>query len=250
VGVIYIYTALAFYGPFILLGAAVGYFFQRRLRIRKEDRRRDLIYSFLAIPPAANLLTLLFGIGEMSQWWYNSRFLIMLSPLLIMLLGVCLKGANTRFHKNKVIIVSMTIILLFVYPVIVAPLSNHVVAFIDAKNSMSYGTRPAATEIALHLRDVYKGGKVLMVTGSPQQNIIMQGSAIPLSVFYAANNIDTRNDVSPDTRYIILSKSPDPNLRSAGKIWHYGLERIDFPNNHFQQVFKNSNYQMFEHIRP
>ena len=206
VGAIYFYTALAFYGPFILLGAAGGYIVQRRLNIKKEDHKRDLIYSFLAIPPAANLLTLLIGIGEMNQWWYNSRFLIMLSPLLIMLVGTSLKGVAAVFSKGRIIVCTI-IFLVFLHPLIVMPLTREIVTLIDAKNSVSYGTRPAAMEMARHLGDIYNGGKVMLVTGSPQQNVIMQLTGISLINFYTADKFDTAPDSFPDVKYIVLSES-------------------------------------------
>jgi hypothetical protein len=235
VGAIYLYTA--FYGPFILLGAAGGYFVQRQLRIKKEDKS-DLIYSFLAIPSAANLLTLLFGIGEMNLWWYNSRFLIMLSPLLIMLVGAFLKEVAAVFSKGNIIFVCTIIFLVFIHPLIVMPLTQEIVTLIDAKNSISYGTRPAAMELARHLHDIYKGGKIMLVTGSPQQNIIMQLSGIPLINFYIADKFNP--DSFPDVKYVILSKSPDPNLHSAAKTW---LESTRWPRNYFEQNFENSYYE-------
>jgi hypothetical protein len=245
VGAIYLYTALAFYGPFILLGAAGGYFVQRRLRIKKEDHKIDLIYSFLAIPSAANLLTLLFGIGEMNLWWYNSRFLIMLSPLLIMLVGTSLKEVTAVFSKGKIIFVCTIIFLVFLHPLIVMPLTQEIVTLIDAKNSISYGTRPAAMEMARHLGDIYNGGKVMLVTGSPQQNIIMQLSGISLINFYTADKFDTAPGSFPDVKYLILSKRPDPNLHSVAKTWHDWLESTGFLRNYFEQNFENSYYEFY-----
>ena len=250
VGTIYLYTALAFYGPFILVGAAGGYFVQRRLRISKEDHKRELIYSFLAIPSAANLLTLLFGIGEMNLWWYNSRFLIMLSPLLIMLVGSSLNGIAAVFSKGKIIFVCTIIFLVFLHPLIVMPLTQEIVTLIDAKNSISYGTRPAAMETARHLGDIYNGGKVMLVTGSPQQNIIMQLSGIPLINFYTTDKFDTALGSFPEVKYVILSKKPDPNLQGVAKTWHDGLQRTGFLRNYFEQNFENTYYEFFIRSKP
>jgi hypothetical protein len=70
----------------------------------------------------------------------------------------------------------------FLHPVIVMPLTQESVTLIDAKNSISYGTRPAAMERGRHLGDIYDGGKVMLVTGSPQQNVITQLSGISLII--------------------------------------------------------------------
>ena len=216
-----------------------------RLRIRKEDHKRELIYSFLAIPSAANLLTLLFGIGEMNMWWYNSRFLIMLSPLLIMLVGSSLNGIAAVFSKGKIIFVCTIIFLVFLHPLIVMPLTQEIVTLIDAKNSISYGTRPAAIEMARHLGDIYNGGKVMLVTGSPQQNVIMQLSGISLINFHTADKFDASPGSFPDVKYVILSKRPDPNLHSVAKTWHDGLESTGSLGNYFEQDFENSYYEFF-----
>lgn len=221
-----------------------------RLRIRKEDHKRELIYSFLAIPSAANLLTLLFGIGEMNLWWYNSRFLIMLSPLLIMLVGSSLNGIAAVFSKGKIIFVCTIIFLVFLHPLIVMPLTQEIVTLIDAKNSISYGTRPAAIEMARHLGDIYNGGKVMLVTGSPQQNIIMQLSGIPLINFYTADRFDTAPGSFPEVKYVILSKRPDPNLQGVAKTWHDGLESAGVLKNYFEQNFENLYYEFFIRSKP
>nr|MDQ3975705.1 hypothetical protein [Thermoproteota archaeon] len=68
-------------------------------------------------------------------------------------------------------------------PLIVTPLTREIVTLFDAKDTMSYGSRPAAMEMACHLGDIYNGGKVVLVTGSPQQNVIMQLSGISLVIF-------------------------------------------------------------------
>lgn len=102
---------------------------------------------------------------------------------------------------------------------------------------MSYGSRPAAMEMARHLGDIYNGGKVMLVTGSPQHNVIMQLSGISLINFYTADKFDTAPSSFPDVKYVILSKRPDPNLHSVAKTWHDGIESTGFLRNYFEQNF-------------
>lgn len=73
----------------------------------------------------------------------------------------------------------------------------------------------------------------------------MQLSGIPLINFYTAHKFDTAPDSFPDVKYVILSKSPDPNLHSAAKTWHDGLESTGFLRNYFEQNFENSYYEFF-----
>jgi hypothetical protein len=54
-------------------------------------------------------------------------------------------------------------------------------------------------EMVRHLGDICNGGKVMLVTGSPQQNVIMQLSGISLINFYTADKFDTAPSSFPDT---------------------------------------------------
>ena len=239
-------TALAFFGPVILAGATFGYFFHRKFGSKVQVRNRDMIYLFLAIPSLFSFLTLVFGIGEMNYWWFNSRFLIMLSPLLILLLSILLKRIIEAPPKNKSILGYVVIIAFLIYPIIIVPLSGGVVTLIDAKNSVSYGTRPYAIEIAKVLGGLYDGGKILMITGSAQQNIIMQASGIPLTNFHTTIEEFSSHYQIPhfdvDSRYVILSKKPDLSSQNYAKSW---AERQDELGKYFDKSYENTFYLLF-----
>ncbi|MGI8834614.1 MAG: hypothetical protein ACR2IS_18515 [Nitrososphaeraceae archaeon] len=236
-------TALVFFGPVILAGATFGYIIHRKIGSKVQVRNRDMIYLFLAIPSLFSFLTLVFGIGEMNYWWFNSRFLIMLSPLLILLLSILLKRINEAPLKNKSILGYVVIIAFLIYPVLIVPLSGGIVTLIDAKNSVSYGTRPYAMEISKVLGGLYDGGKILMITGSAQQNIIMQASGIPLTNFHTAiEELNLHNQIphfEVDSRYVILSKKPDPSSQNYAKSW---AERQDELRKYFDKSYENTSY--------
>ena len=181
----YSVNALVFFGPIIIGGAIFGYIVHRKY-VPEDVQRREMVFLFLAIPSFFNFLTLVFGIGEMNYWWFNSRFMIMLSPLLILLLSILIKKVTDEPVKNKSILVYAIVAIFLIYPIIILPTSGEIVTLIDAKNSVSYGTRPSAMDIAAVLGSFYENGKIFMITGSAQQNIIMQASGIPLTNFYAA----------------------------------------------------------------
>jgi hypothetical protein len=239
-------TALVFFGPVILAGAALGYIFHRKFGSKVQVRNRDMIYLFLAIPSLFSFLTLVFGIGEMNYWWFNSRFLIMLSPLLILLLSILLKRIIEVPPKNKSILGYVVIIAFLIYPIIIVPISGGIVTLIDAKNSVSYGTRPNAIEIAKVLGNLYDGGKILMITGSAQQNIIMQASGIPLTNFHSTieeyNSHYQIPNFDVDSRYVILSKKPDPSSQNYAKSW---AERQDELRKYFDKSYENTFYLLF-----
>ncbi|MDW0281395.1 MAG: hypothetical protein QN720_02755, partial [Nitrososphaeraceae archaeon] len=189
-----------------------------------------------------------FGIGEMNYWWFNSRFLIMLSPLLILLLSILLKRIIEAPQKNKSILGYVVIIAFLIYPIIIVPLSGGIVTLIDAKNSVSYGTRPYAMEIAKVLGGLYDDGKILMITGSAQQNIIMQASGIPLTNFHTAIeefNLHNNNQIphfEVDSRYVILSKKPDASSQNYAKSW---AERQGELRKYFDKSYENTYYLLF-----
>jgi hypothetical protein len=243
----YSVTALVFFGPVALAGATFGYIIHKKFGSKVQVRKRDTIYLFLAIPSFFSFLTLVFGIGEMNYSWFNSRFLIMLSPLLLLLLSIFLKRVIEAPLKNKNILGYVVISAFLIYPIIIVPLSGGIVTLIDAKNSVSYGTRPYAIEIAKVLDGLYDGGKILMVTGSAQQNIIMQESGIPLKHFHTPiEEFSSHNNQIPnfevDSRYVILSKKPDPSSQNYAKGW---AERQDELRKYFDKSYENTFYFLF-----
>jgi hypothetical protein len=242
---VYGVNALVFFGPVTIIGATFGYIVHRTLDPLKI-RRRELLFIFLTIPPLFSLLMLIFGIGEMNYWWFNSRFMIMLSPLLILLLTVLLKRFNDKILKNKRILVYVSFAIFLIYPIVLLPINGEIVTLIDAKNSMSYGTRPFAIDLANVLGRLYDGGKIFIITGSAQQNIIMQASGIPLINFYSAieqfKTINQLQQFERDSHYVVLSKNPDASSRSYSNFW---TERQSELRKNFDKVYENPFYILF-----
>jgi hypothetical protein len=242
---IYGVNALVFFGPVTIVGAIFGYIVHRTSD-PLELRPRKLVLLFLAIPPLFSLLTLVFGIGEMNYKWFNSRFMIMLFPLIILLLGILLKRINDKIPKNKRILVYASFTIFLIYPVTIQPISGEIVTLVDAKNSMSYGTRPFAMDLANVLGRLYEGGKILIITGSAQQNIIMQASGIPLVNFYAATEQFKTNhqlqQFDVDSNYVILSRKPDTDSGIYSDFW---TERQSELKKYYDKVYENPSYILF-----
>jgi hypothetical protein len=242
---IYGVNALVFFGPVIMVGATFGYSIHRMSK-PLENRHGKLVFLFLGTPPLFSFFTLVFGIGEMNYWWFNSRFMIMLAPLLILLLSILLKRINDKILKNKGILVYISFVIFLVYPVVILPVSGQIVTVIDARNSMSYGSRPYAMELAHVLDQLYDGGKIFIIAGSAQQNIIMQASGIPLTNFYAASEqIKTNHQlqqVEHDSQYVILSKAPDADSQDYFNFW---TKRQGELRKYFDKVYENPFYVLF-----
>jgi hypothetical protein len=238
----YATNAIAMYGPIIIAGAAISLLMQTTLGPYKQIRRNAL-YIFLAIPSAATFAALLFGVAEMNNTWYNSRFLMLLSPLLALLVSILVRAVAQSNLKSKLYLSLALSTILLIYPVVATPFFGEIVTFVDARNSISFGSRPAASEMARILDGLYHGGNILIITGSQQQNIIMQASSIPLSNYKTA--IDGPSNNNPillhwkDSQYIILSKHPD----SSAQTFHNRLmEKGDEVEKCFFKLYENSYY--------
>lgn len=246
--VAYIYgiNAATFFGPVMIAGAAVGYAVHRKSPQKGELTSRELTYVFLSIPSITIILALLFGLGEMNTWWYNSRLLIMLSPLLILLLSVFVTKILEMTQSNKTMFAGIIAASFLIYPIIVVPIYGGFVTLIDAKNSAYNETRSSATDMVEFLKDLYNGGNILIITGSAQQNIVMQASGVPLTNFKTAiegSNIHFElQRAVVDSQYVILSKDPDPSSQRHAESWSKNqakLERL------FVKAYENSHYLIF-----
>jgi hypothetical protein len=103
-------------------------------------------------------------------------------------------------------------------------------------------------EMAEFLKQLYDGGKILIVTGSTQQNIIMHASGIPLANFETAiegSNMQYEAVHRPalDTRYVILSKDPDPSSQMYAESWTKSQNEL---KGYFVKAYENSHYLIFE----
>src|SRR5581483_9154007 len=90
---VYGVTLFTMYGPLLLGAGAIGYYVFRKSQI--SDKK--LVLIFLALPPMFTLISLVIGIGEMS-YWFNSRFMVLISPLVIIMAYLFLARLN---HKMK-----------------------------------------------------------------------------------------------------------------------------------------------------
>ena len=232
-------TALAIYGPILLATAVIGYLFHRHLGKTEERRKRRNLYLFLAMPPIFTLVSLLIGIGEMNQReWFNSRFVIILAPLIISLCCVFLARLPGRFKKNHYMFAT-TIFILFAYQFLTPGLG--VVTFLNA-NYQFDGSRPFQIKTAEALASSYDGNSmIVIITGSSQHNKIMQASGIPLRQFdqilESGSYKESFKEPWLHSKYIILGKKPDP---SANNVANYWLERQPLLENITTQFIKIS----------
>jgi hypothetical protein len=238
-------TALAIYGPILLATAVIGYLFHRHLGKSEERRKRRNLYLFLAMPPLFTMISLLVGIGEMNQReWFNSRFVVILAPLIISLCCVFLARFPPGFKKYRYAF-PLTIFILFAYQFLTPGLG--VVTFLNA-NYQFDGSRPFQIQTAEALASTYDGhSKIVIITGSSQHNKIMQASGIPLRQFdqilESGSYKESFKEPWLHSKYIILGKKPDP---SANNVANYWLGRQPLLERYYDTIYQDRYYKMME----
>ena len=236
-------TAFAIYGPVLLVTALLGYLFHRYLGKSDERRKRRNLYLFLAMPPLFTVISLLIGIGEMNQrQWFNSRFLILLAPLLISLSCIFLARLYTRFN-NKRFYFAGIIFIFFAYQFLTPALG--VVTFLNATYQFA-GNRPFQLQAAEALSSAYDGnGTIVIITGSSQQNKIMQATDIPLRQFDQILESQSYKDSFKEpwwhSKYFILGKSPDASARNVASYW---LDRQPLLEKYYDIIYEDKYYRI------
>jgi hypothetical protein len=236
-------TALAVYGPLLLVAAVLGYLFHRYLGKNGERKKRSNLYLFLALPPIFTVVSLIIGIGEMNyEEWFNSRFVILLAPLIVCLSCVFLVKLLVKFKKDRYLVATM-VFMFFVYQLLAPALG--VVTILDAKYQYDEG-RPFQTQAAEALASSYDGNsKIVIITGSSQHNKIMQASGIPLRQFDQILESGSYKDSFREpwiySKYIVLGKEPDP---SAYNVAHYWLDRQPLLDKYFETIYQDKYYKV------
>jgi hypothetical protein len=236
-------TALMMYGPVLLLSAAMGYYFHRQTN--KKRGERTILYFYLGIPSIFIVVSLIIGIASMGDT-FNSRFLILISPLVVVLCSVLIKKM-TRITKNtkRFAAISGIVGVLLIYNIILPVFG--VVTFLDAKGGFFYKQTPYGVQTGEAIGSRYNGtGTIMMLTGSAQENRIMLSSGIALRTFDEVILSSTWKSSFREPwlydKWIIMSKEPDPDGISVQKYW---LNRQSQLNNFYKIAYENKYYTIF-----
>lgn len=240
---LYCKTALVMYGPVFLVSVIGGYIFYRYFYKKGgHNTKTATIYLFLALPPIFTTISMVLGIGEMNQKnWFNSRFLILLAPFLILLTCIFLR----IFSKTK-IRVALIFGILFIYQILVTPALGLVITFLDAQNQFFSPKRLSIIKTAETLNSIYDGNSsILVIAGSSQYNSIMQASGIPLREFDQILGSGAHKNSFKDpwlyVKYLILAKKPDSSARDVSQYW---LDRQSILDKNFDVVYEDEYYKI------
>lgn len=236
---IYGITALTMYGPFLLCAGAAGYYIFRKAQV---DGKKTILL-FLALPPIFTIVSLLAGIGEMA-YWFNSRFMVLLSPLVIVMACIFLAKINVKARKKQ-ITVAATVGLLFIYQ-LSTPAFSAVITLRDAVGGYSVKENLLAVETGEALKSLYDGnGSIMILTGSGLEHRIMITSGIALKNFDEIIEPSTwkasfREPWSYD-RWLVITNHPGSDAIQTTNYW---LERQDELATYYSTVYENEYYRI------
>jgi 4-amino-4-deoxy-L-arabinose transferase-like glycosyltransferase len=233
-------TAFVMYGPVLLTVAGAGYFFIYR---KNPITGKNAVLLFLGLPALFTIISLLIGIGEMS-YWFNSRFMVLLSPLVIVMASLALGRFVVAVNKNRMA-VAAGIGMLFVWQVLTPAFSN-IVTISDAKGGYSVKENMLAIETGEALKSIYDGkGNIMILTGSGLEQRIMITAGIPLKKFDEIIESSTwktsfKEPWSYD-RWIVITRNPGTDALTTTKYW---LDRSEVLEKYYATVYENELYKI------
>jgi len=237
---IYGTTAFVMYGPILLTFASVGFLFIYR---KKQVSGKYVVLLFLGLPSIFTIISLLIGIGEMS-YWFNSRFMVLLSPLVIVMASLALGKFFVAVNKNRTA-VAIAIGILFIWQVLTPAFSN-IVTISDAKGGYSVRENILALETGEALKSTYDGhGNIMILTGSGLEQRIMITSGIPLKKFDEIIESSTWKSSFKEPwsydRWIIITQNPGTDALTTTKYW---LDRLKVLETHYATIYENEHYKI------
>lgn len=233
---VYGVTAFVVYGPFLLGAGAIGYYIFKRGHINGKN----FVLIFLALPPIFTIISLLIGIGEMS-YWFNSRFVVLLSPLVIVMACSFLTGFINKVRNRKIII---SVVGMLFASQLAMPFFYTVVTINDAKGGFSVEENLLARDTGEALKSLYNGnGTVMVLTGSGLEQRIMITSGLPLKKFDEIIGGSTwkasfKEPWSFDS-WLIITRKPGSDAISTTQYW---LDRSDELLRHYRVIYENKYY--------
>ena len=235
---VYGFAAFTIYGPVLLGAAAVGYFFIYR---KNKVNSKNLVLLFLALPAAFTIISLLIGIGEMS-YWFNARFMVLLSPLVIVMACILLAKVATMTRNRQVLAAGVGALFIWqlLTPAFIVP------TYSDAIGGHSVKENLLAEETGEALKSLYDGnGSIMILTGSGLEHRVMVTSGIALGKFdeiieHSTWKASFREPWSYD-RWMVITSKPGTDALSTTQHW---LDRMDELETHYRVVYENEYYKI------
>ncbi len=243
---VYGITASVLYAPLLVVAS----YSMISMISRKDKEKGNVIWLYIALPPSFTLASMLIGVGEMDLW-FNSRFLVFLAPMLLLL---SIRSVSIRAALIVVIVVILyqlvfteSICVEYIQYIIQAYASNCIVTYEDAR--AGYHASADAFKVGELIRSRYSMNdtKIMVITGSMQEHKIMISSWVELSrydeIIESSRWKDSfykpwlYNDV------IVISKNPDDDAVNVAGYW---LSRLDTLKRFYDTVYEDDRYIVLE----
>lgn len=230
-------AVLNIFGPITLLACLGGIV---RLRRVVREPRHHLLLLFLGLPALFIFVGILTDYVLIDQWWWNWRFVIVFGLFISVVGGI---GVSELFQKmysriGRGIVVASLLAMPFVQ--LTVP-SVSVATHEDAAKIFSGLTKSAAA-FGERLGSTYKGGTVILFTGTGLGERIMISSWIPLKNFHLMQypgGQDIQAAVRSGDRYVVLGKVRLPDSQEVVDYW---LARRELFLRYYDIAFEDENY--------
>ncbi len=235
---VYSVTALATYGPLLLGAGILGYRIFRKANVSGKK----LVLLFLALPPIFTIASLLIGIGEMS-YWFNSRFMVLLSPLVIVMACIFLASINNKVKDRRIIVAAVGVLFASQSAM---PAFFTVITVNDAFGGYSVKENILAQDAGEALKSLYDGdGKIMILMGSGLEHRVMITSGIALANFDEIIEGSTwkasfKEPWSYD-KWIVITSKPATDALTTTQYW---LDRQDELAQYYKTVYMNEYYSI------
>jgi hypothetical protein len=248
--VIYVYgtTLLYTFGPVVLTTALLGFLSSTIFSKDKDTSKRIIMYFVLVMPAVFTIISMIFGIGVMTlNRWHNSRFLILLGPLIVLLDCMFIaylleKTQKLKIKRRRIITVSIVAALFAFYIVsslfIVVTFDNATKHFSGAKFAHSTGD---------YLGTIYDGNSTIsLLTDAGDISKISIDSGVPLKNFIRISDSHLNSTLLYKpwlyAKYLVMSKEPTWDAKKAGDYWE---DREDILSNFYDKVYDNKNFMIY-----
>jgi hypothetical protein len=188
------------------------------------------------------------GIGEMNlSRWFNSRFLILLGPLMAllncMLIAYIWKKVKKLTIKKQQFITISIVATLFAFPVfsslfIVVTFSNATIEF--SHNKLAHDT-------GHFLGSIYDGNStILILTDAGDISKIVVDSGVPIKSFIPVSDSNLNSTIPNEpwlyAKYAVISKKP---TWDAVKTVQYWENSKNISSNLYSKVYENKKFKIY-----
>jgi len=235
---IYSVTAFTIFGPILLGAGAAGYFFIYR---KNRVTGKNIVLIFLSLPAIFTIISLMIGIGEMS-YWFNARFMVLLSPLVILMACILLAKLLPMVKNQKMIATAVGVLFIWqlASPAFIVP------TYSDAIGGYYVRENVLAAETGEALKSLYDGnGSIMILTGSGLEHRVMITSWIALRNYdeiieHSTWKASFKEPWSYD-RWMVITNKPGTDALNTTQYW---LDRMDELGTHYKTVYENEYYKI------